>query len=406
MMKIRLSYNDEKGDRKLAFFICTYIIASSLNISVKTIFPIPTSMWSLVSLFFEAIIVLSLVFAFPTLLFRRKEQLIAIEIVFLFVFLFSFLLGEADISLLVSTGFWTFAVCIPLGIAGISIVNSNILFRMMRITAYIEYPILCIALLSMRNSGSYSMSASYVLILPVLFFLYDYLEENKVYGLALSILGMLLILVYGARGPLLCITFYVFVKLFLRQRKDKNIRKLVIRLAVIAIIILAIVNWDIILRYVEVFLSRYGISSYSLRRLLNGQFSETAGRNDLWDYYIGLIKKKPFVGYGVLGGWLGAGEGPHNMLLEFILAFGYLGGGIVSLISIFLLLRTIKTDSSLLSELVLILAAYNFTMYLVSGDWLEKPMFFLFILLTFLKMRLSRKENNMRNSMIENGGLE
>lgn len=404
-MKIRLSNNDEKGDKKLAFFICTYIIASSLNISVKTIFSIPTSMWSMVSLFFEAIIVLSLVFAIPTLLFRRKEQLIIVEIVFLLVFLFSFLLGEADLSMLVSTGFWTFAVCIPLGIAGISIVNSNILFSMMKKTAYIEYPILCIALLSMQNSGSYSMSVSYVLILPVLFFLYDYFEDNKIYGLVLSILGMLLILIYGARGPLLCITFYIFVKLFIRQKRDKSIRKLVIRLAVIAIIILVIANWDIILRYVEVFLSRNGISSYSLRRLLSGQFSETAGRDDLWNYYIGLIKKKPFVGYGVLGGWISSGEGPHNMLLEFILAFGYLGGGIVGLISIFLLLRAIKTDNSFLSELILILAAYNFTMYLVSGDWLEKPMFFLFVMLTLLKIRLSRKEGHMRDITIESRGL-
>lgn len=405
MMKIRLSYNDEKGDKKLALFICTYIIASSLNISVKTIFPISTSMWSMVSLFFEAIIVLSLASAFPTLLYRKKEQLFVVEIVFLFVFLFSFLIGEADISLLMSTGFWTFAVCIPLGIAGISIVNSNILFRMMRITAYIEYPILCIALLSMRNSGSYSMSVSYVLILPVLFFLYDYLEDKKVYGLVFSILGTLLILVFGARGPLVCIAFYVFIKLFIRQKRDKSIRKFVIRLAVIAVIFLAIANWDIVLRGVDVFLSRNGISSYALRRLLNGQFSETAGRDDLWNYYIDLIKKKPFVGYGVLGGWISSGEGPHNMLLEFLLAFGYLGGGIVSLLSIYSLLRAIKTDGSLFTELILILAAYNFTMYLVSGDWLEKPMFFLFVMLTYLKIRLSAKEGYRRDTTIGRGLL-
>lgn len=394
-MSIMLGHDDEKGDKKLAFFICTYIFSSSFNIAVKTIFPIPASMWSMVSLSFEAIIIVAMIIAFPTLLYRKRVQFIFAEVIFLVVYLFSLLQGNADRALLLSTGFWTFAVCIPLGIAGISVVNSSILFKMLRTTAYIEYPVLCISLLSMRNSGTYSMSVSYVLILPVLLFLYDYFENRKKYGLVLSILGSILILLFGARGPLLCIAFYVFVKLFLQQRTSQTGRQRFLRLAVVAIIILIIANWATILKGIEAFLINNGISSYTLHRLLNGQFTETAGRNDLWDFYISLINKKPFVGYGVLGGWIGSGEGPHNMLLEFVLAFGYIGGGIISIFSLYYLLRAMKTDGSYLSEIVLILASYNFTMYFVSGDWLEKPIFFLFIMLEHAQIRLSKQESKI-----------
>lgn len=379
-MRILLSKTDPKGDNKLSLFICTYILASSFNISIKTIFNIPGSSWQLISLLFELLIIGALIIAMPTILFREAGKLIISELIFGGLYLFSFLMGNAANALLINTGFWTLAVCIPLGIAGIAVYDKEILFNSLRIASYIEYPVLCVALLSMRTVGSYSMSVSYVLIFPVLFFLYDFFEKKKPIMLIFAIIGSALILVFGARGPLLCIAVYIAAKLlFERAAGNKNrIRTMALRLVVILAILLVIFNWEAILKIAEEFLYRNGISSYSLRRLINGQFAETAGRDELWNYYFGLTKQHPIIGFGVLGGWIGSGEGPHNMLLEYILAFGYIAGGIVSIISIILFFRSFKQDGTIESEIALILASYNFTMYLVSGDWLEKPMFFLF----------------------------
>ena len=145
------------------------------------------------------------------------------------------------------------------------------------------------------------------------------------------------------------------------------------------------------------FLVNSGIHSYALQRLINGQITETAGRDALWKYYTGLIQQRPIFGYGLQGGWLGPGNGPHNMLLEYILAFGIIVGGIVSAYSIYLLLFSVFKRNGKSGDLILILAFYNFTMYLVSGNWLEKPLFFLFAALAIAehkKQKLRRINYN------------
>lgn len=394
LMKIVLGNTDNSGDKKLSLFICTYVLASSFNIAIKTIFNIPQSAWSSVSLIFEGIIVLSLIGALPTLLFRKGKQLIIAEGIFVLLYAFSILLGEADANLLKNTAFWTLAVCIPIGVAGIAVNEKQYLFQYLKVASYIEYPVLCLALFSMKSAGTYNMSVSYVMILPVLFLFYDYFENRRLFTLLLAIFGSFLIIIYGARGPAVCVAFYVFIKLFFSKNKSTNLRILILRFVVIAFIVMALVNWDSILRFVEQYLNANGINSYSLKRLINGQIMETAGRNQLWDYYFNLLNQKPLLGYGLLGGWIGSGEGPHNMLLEFLLAFGYILGGIIVIGSIILLIKAIRQRDLYFAEGLLILCAYNFTMYLVSGDWLEKPLFFLFAFMTIFSQRTQLAGDN------------
>ena len=86
-MKIVIGKSTEKGDKQLSTFICAYVLASSLNIATKTIFQISDSAWSLVSYGFEAVIILALIFALPSLVTREKTSLVIVE--FLFAFLSS-----------------------------------------------------------------------------------------------------------------------------------------------------------------------------------------------------------------------------------------------------------------------------------------------------------------------------
>lgn len=385
-MKIHLDKTGEKGDNKLSIFICAYILSSSLNIAIKTLIPISGAIWDFVSLGFEAAIFLTLIIAAPTLFYRAGKSFGLVEGIFIFLFMLSLLMGEAESSLLFSTSFWTLAVCIPIGIAGISIYNKDILFKYIQISSFIEFPFLCLALLSMRTVGSYNMSASYALVLPVLFLFYQFFENKNVVALILGILSTALILFFGARGPFACVALYVFIKLFI---KKGNLRTILIRIVLLSIVAALLVNWATVLKSMQLFLTKNGINSYALQRLINGQILETAGRNDLWDYYIGLIKDRPIIGYGLQGGWIASGTGPHNMLLEFILAFGVLAGGALSVTAIILFIKAVYNRNGKEGELLLILASYNFTMYFVSGNWLEKPLFFLFI---FLTLRASKKK--------------
>lgn len=393
-MKIVIGKSTEKGDKQLSTFICAYVLASSLNIATKTIFQISDSAWSLVSYGFEAVIILALIFALPSLVTREKTSLVIVEFLFAFLFFISWAIGEVSLSFLLSTAFWTLAVCIPLCIAGIAVKDKEVLFNYLRTASYIELPVLCIALLSMRAVGSYSMSASYALILPVLYLIDDFFDKRSFIALGLGVFASALILIFGARGPFLCVALYAMVKLFSTKNSS---RIFIIRIVFIITIVLILLFWEPIIQRMQSFLVNSGIHSYALQRLINGQITETAGRDALWKYYTGLIQQRPIFGYGLQGGWLGPGNGPHNMLLEYILAFGIIVGGIVSAYSIYLLLFSVFKRNGKSGDLILILAFYNFTMYLVSGNWLEKPLFFLFAALAIAehkKQKLRRINYN------------
>ena len=384
-MKIYLSKTDENGDKKLSIFICVYILSSSLNIAVKTILPVSGVAWNIISRSFQGLIILALIVALPVILYRAKNSLVLCEGGFLFLYILSFLMGQADRALLSGTAFWTLAVCIPIGIAGVAVYNKSILFDYLRICSFIEFPILYIALLSMRTLGSYSMSVSYALILPILFLFYSYFEHHNYIAFIIGVVGVVLIIVFGARGPFFCIATYVFIKLFTEKGSMKIVS---LRVLLVFLMAILLIKWDLLLKQIQIFLIGNGISSYALQRLINGQILETAGRDELWRYYTELVKKRPLIGYGLQGGWIASGNGPHNMLLEFVLAFGVVIGGFISVYSVYLYIKSIINRRGRLGELVFILASYNLTMYLVSGNWLEKPLFFLFVALSMVKCRM------------------
>ncbi len=370
------------GDSKLAQFIGIYVLASSCNIAVKTIFPISASIWDMVSVVFGIIILVFFARAVPVLWFRASGVILLVELSFLTLFAFSLLMGNADIAMLTSIGFWTFCICVPLGVAGVSIHDKAILYDSLWKVSVIEYPVLCIALFSMYRQGTYSMPVSYSLVMPVTFLYHRFFSKKSLISLALAVVASLLILVFGARGPLLCIVYYCLAKMFVTERSQSCARNLLVKLLFLSLaIIVLLFCWNSILSYVASSLKASGVKSYAISSLLDGSFAQSSARQKLWDYYFMLIKDKPFSGYGVLGGWISAEQHPHNMLIEFVLAFGLLFGSIVSLSSLMLFLRFVKTDGTILSELMLILSACIFTLFTVSGDWLENPMFFLFIFL-------------------------
>lgn len=406
-MTIRLGKTDASGDKRLSFFICSYVLLSSLNIAVKTIINIPESRWGLVSNLFQLPIIILLLIAIPIIIVRKLNALVVSEAVFVILYGVSFLMGYAERGLLFNTAFWTLCVCIPIGIAGVAIYDRTILFSKLRKTSYFEFFFLIIALYRMRELKSYSMSVSYAIVLPILFLFNDYFTDNKKSSLFFAVLGSLTVLLFGARGPLICILFYCFVRIFFNNKITKTgYKTFFTRILVLVLVLCIVVFWDKILVWVESFAQGYKLDTYVIRRILSGQIFSSDARSDFRKYYLALAYQKPLFGYGLMGGWIQSGAGPHNMLIELLLAFGCIIGSVFCILAIMLLVKSIFTIRN--NELVLILAALNITLFLVSGDWLQSPMFFLFIFLASKKKNLatneflSRKYSSLKMGEISN----
>lgn len=371
--------NTETEDRKLSLFVVAFFLTSALNMSIKTIFPIPQKWWGLISAFFMLVLVGVMIFALPIILYRDWKKFFVTEGVFVVLYVISLIAGNAQKALLFRMAFWTLGVSIPLAFAVYVLYDKRMLLQMLHVSAYIQCVPLWLTLYYMRQTGGYSMSASYSLVLPVLICLFYFFEKHKTFDLIVAVISAFLILFFGARGPLICIAFYVVLQMLIFM-KNRNLKKILWFLFLFAMSAI-VVFYSHILQWVENLLIRFDISSYILRRLLSGELFTSTGRDYLREYYLGLVSERPFWGWGIFGGWLGEGEGPHNMLLEIILAFGIPMGILICMFACFLMIKLIFLKRCEHTDLTVIFASYNIVLFFVSGNWLEKPQWFIFVIL-------------------------
>lgn len=133
--------------------------------------------------------------------------------------------------------------------------------------------------------------------------------------------------------------------------------------------------WDQMLGTLLAFLQSRGIYSRTLHLLYTGSFLQTSGRDQLFDYYVALAKQKPLLGWGLFGGWINDASSPHNMLIELLMAFGVLGGGLLIIAAVAFMVRVFFIKDRGLKQLALIYAARNVGKFFFSGrflsdDWL------------------------------------
>ena len=180
-------------------------------------------------------------------------------------------------------------------------------------------------LLNKRVDGEYNMAISYALLLPTLFQINEFYRSWRPINLVITCIAVVAILLYGARGPLICIATMFMLKIIF---DGKNIiRKAISFILIFVIISLIIMYSNQIGKLLLDLLASHNIYSRTIYTLVYGDITKSHGRDVLFKYYWKLIQEKPFIGWGVLGGWIRDGLGPHNMLLEYLLAFGYFVGG-------------------------------------------------------------------------------
>lgn len=387
---------DSKIDKKISIFIVTFYYSQALNSIIKILLPIPDSLWQTISNTFTLfLLIIMLLTIFPVLK-RSLSPFILTENLFIILFLVSFLQGNADNALLMNNAFWTLGVCIPLAIYVYSVQNLNIFYEVLYKSSYVLAIMLIFALFKMPSTSGklYNMSLSYSLVIPMLFLINGFFESKKVSALVISVAGIISIAFYGARGPLLCIAFFVFMKCFCGR--IKKVKNLIIFMIFILLVFISILYFNPIVNLFAVFLEKCGIYSRTIRMILKGAILRGSGRDVLFNHYWGLIQEKPLFGWGLLGGWVKEGSGPHNMLLEYLLAFGMILGCILCFWFIALLFKPLFAKEKILKELLMIFSAANITMYFVSGSFLKSYNWFIFVALCMIK-----KKHNNSNKLIK-----
>jgi hypothetical protein len=258
-----------------------------------------------------------------------------------------------------------------------------------------------IILLSMRGFINNSlkgddMGMSYSVLFPAMFLYYTYSETKNKLDLMFFLLGVAMILVFGTRGPFLCLIVFLLVFLFLNYRQ--NAVMTINLLLVIGAIFIFLRPIMIVLMFLTrmVGLSTRIFESYLEDNLLN--YENSSGRNEiheiLWNY---IINDRGGIGYGFGSDRIISGFYAHNLVYEVWTDFGLYIGTFLLILFVFFIVKTFrKAYGSDSFNLFLMLLICSVGRLMLSSSYLQDLQFYFLIgfCVNILRSRNIESENN------------
>ncbi len=180
--------------------------------------------------------------------------------------------------------------------------------------------------------ASYHLEFGYDLLLYELVFLYSAFRSKKLIYWAMALLGLLMIMAGGSRGPIVDILIFVILYFLVMVKRSPKKTAWLIGLGAAAVLLL--VAYKPILNGLSDLLSRMGLSSRFIKKLIEGDIADDNGRIEIWQRAIQMIKANPW-GYGAMGARKGIYDviivgHPHNVFLEILIDYGvFVGGGLI-----------------------------------------------------------------------------
>ena len=241
-----------------------------------------------------------------------------------------------------------------------------------------------LSLLRLINSSAIGeqMSLSYSILFPTMFMYYTYSGTKKLLDLLFSLLGVALILMFGTRGPLLCLIVFLLVFLFLNYRHNPVMTiNLLLVIGVFYIFLRPIV-------VVLMFLTRsVGLSTRIFESILNDElfnYEKSSGRDHIHELLWNLVvNDRGGIGYGLgsdrIMGRTGT-EYAHNLIYEIWMDFGLYIGSILLILFMFFIAKTFrKAYGKDQFNLILIMLIWSVGRLMLSSSYLQDFQIYFFI---------------------------
>jgi len=311
---------------------------------------------------------------------RTWIRMIVLELLFINSYLLSYLNGFSLMSNSLTYYVSTLLICVPFCSIAMSVNDINQIYQSLKHATYINIILLTIFLFSLRGQATYSMSASYQVLLCGMIHWIELTRSKKwkkVINLGLVILELFLMFVFGARGPLLCFAIFIVLQMVTAMQ---NTKKLLISGIVVSIIIAILaLNWDFFMSRINNILHKYGLYSRTFELLKNYTILNNTGRSYYHDRTKTLVQQRPFCGYGAASDIAIMGQYPHSLFLELMFDFGIPLGVFFFVVISWKALSVLFEKDKLKKELCIVLLVNGYVMLFFSGTYLQN--YFLFLLL-------------------------
>lgn len=303
--------------------------------------------------------------AIATILFAKRTRFLFFEIVVAVIYFYSYLLGNSTVSIILSYIANTAIVC------GIMFIMASAITDVEKTYKKIlqgSYGLTIISLLSIFavDNGSYSMGFSYIVLMPMLVFANELFRKITIKNAVFFSIEFFLVLVFGSRGSILCVVVYVALRMILVKGRG------FLKLSIIAVIGAFLAFYEQIGIFVLNLLNSYGIYSRSLT-LFFTRMDYVSGRDKIQESAMELLALNKWIGYGASSSENMIGGYPHNIFVEILFDYGYIGGAILIFLLMTILVTFILKSKK---DTAILFFCWGFVPLFLSNSYMKEWKFF------------------------------
>ena len=333
------------------------------------------------------IVLVPLVLSIRPISYRLKVNDVFVTVGCVFVYLLNFIIFPENSKALEQNLFQFVVLALPYYMYGIILDVDKFLKPLFYVSLASIIITIFYQLIYLQGGGGssdidttdYNMSLSYDMLQHVLLVSWITLKERKLWQWPFMVLGILLLLSLGTRGPILCLIVFItiYVLFFQQMRHKRTIRLLAVSLALVAITYL-----EQIALFFQALMIQYGMSTRIFDKFLAEEIDISSGRDYIQTtLYHELSSNTNEFGFGLCGSYKYVNTYPHNMFLEFWFSFGWVIGSILLLLLFILIIKSYiscRHNRNHLAFLSLLVCGSIIKLQM-SGTFLDDALFFMLI---------------------------
>ena len=242
--------------------------------------------------------------------------------------------------------------------------------------------------------SSYSMPLSYVTLVAVMWLLYKFFRNESWINFIFILVGLIVIIAYGSRNPLLAIAAYVVIQTIRNAHNGriKGSRRILYSLGCVLIVVMALMWRQMIAEFAKI-LNIFSINSRTLTLMSQSTIS-TSGRDVIHSSLWQLLNQYPIFGLGVGGDVSLINESAHGLYLSLLTSYGYILGGIAIAVILFICAKAFFRSNGTNREIVLIYICMVLPRGFTGGDIWTSDVFWWMLGLCLAAMHTIGMEQN------------
>ncbi len=343
-------------------------------------------------------IILSAMACLPWFLRHIRGGDLAVYICAVLIVLFSMILHPITVDYLQEEWWRILIAAVPMYFIGVSFSlkdSENDLFWCSLFSVLGMFVFRIYLLNSGRDLENDDMEAAYRMLPSIMYLIYYAGIKKKLVYIAIAAALSAVILIFGTRGPIVCILVYVALLTIYFSFKARNLKVMIVLLLIFAIV-LSIFIFDGLFIEVTSALSKVfekiGFSTRIFYFILEGDITASKGRETLANQAVEAIIENPMWGYGITADRAMFGIYPHNMFLEILCQYGIIFGSLLIItmiiITVIALIKSRKNSKQFAFALMLV--SIVFVKLMISSTYTIEPLLFFMMGYFVLILRMKR----------------